>query len=152
MTTSQPNADQRHRTGSDIHLPGTEDRDHTRLAGGAVVFTADWLFGPPAVARHRGFPDADAHDAEIIRRHNSVVAPGDQVWCCGDVSAGLPEAEVFARVEQLNGTIHLIAGNSDPVWSGHRRAHRYLPSWLRHFATVQPFARPRLNGLDVLLS
>jgi calcineurin-like phosphoesterase family protein len=114
-------------------------------------FTADTHFRHPRVAAHRGFDTADEHDAELVRRWNATVAPNDQVWHQGDVGMG-NEAAILARVAQLHGVVHLIGGNHDAVWSGHRHAHTRLAAWLQTFTTVQAFARRRMHGNDVLLS
>lgn len=116
----------------------------------ATWFTADTHFRHARCAQWRGFASAEAHDAEVIRRWNQVVAPNDQVWHLGDVGMG-SVAAVLHLVDQLHGTIHLLSGNHDVVWPGHRQAHRHQREWLEHFETVQPFARRRMNGHDVLL-
>lgn len=114
-------------------------------------FTADTHFRHGRVAELRGFASREEHDAEVIARWNKTVGPEDQVWLLGDVGMGEPH-EYLPLVGQLNGVIHLIAGNHDPVWPGHQKAHTHQRSWLQHFASVQAFARRRLNGRDVLLS
>lgn len=117
----------------------------------AIWYTSDTHFFHPRVAALRGFSSAEEHDAELVRRWNSVVSRGDQVWLCGDVGMG-PDTDVLDVVDELNGVKHLITGNHDPVWSGNRNAHRGFRKWLGHFASIQSFARRRICGQDVLLS
>lgn len=117
----------------------------------AIWFTSDTHFLHPRVAALRGFSSVAEHDTELVRRWNEVVARGDQVWHCGDVGIGSDTA-VLEIVGQLNGVKHLITGNHDSVWSGNRNAHRGFRRWLDQFASIQPFARRRMCGQDVLLS
>lgn len=99
----------------------------------------------------RGFASLGDHDGTIIKRWNRVVSPEDTVWLLGDVGMG-NESAYLGLVACLNGTKHLISGNHDAVWPGHRDAHKHMDTWLRVFASVQPFARRRIGGHDVLLS
>ena len=117
----------------------------------AVFYTSDTHFGHAMVAGLRGFESADEHDEAIIARWNSAVAPGDIVWHLGDVSLQ-PHARFRPLAERLNGTIHLVAGNHDRVFPGHRDAHKHQREWLATFASVQAYARRRIDGREVLLS
>ena len=38
------------------------------------------------------------------------------------------------------------------MWPGHRGAERHQTRWLRHFASIAPFARTRFHPHDVMLS
>lgn len=114
-------------------------------------FTSDPHFLHPRVAALRGFDSVEAHDAELVRRWNDTVARDDQVWLIGDVGMG-ETSELLRIVDSLHGEIHLICGNHDPVWSGNRNAHRHQREWLRHFASIQDFARRKMHGQSVLLS
>lgn len=100
----------------------------------AVFFTGDTHFGDLRVLRfdHRPFATLDAHDAGLIERWNTAVAPGDTVWHLGDFALG-PEPERIAElVAALNGEKHLIVGNNDeaPTLSA--------PGWasIRHYAEL----------------
>lgn len=116
-----------------------------------VFFTSDTHLGHRAQAARRGFATVAAHDEEIIGRWNAAVAPGDVVWHCGD--AGMWDPDVFLPViAGLNGVKHLIAGNHDAPWPGHRDSHRHQSRWLEVFASVQAFARRQIAGQTVLLS
>lgn len=118
---------------------------------GTIWFTSDTHFRHAMVARLRGFADADEHDGELVRRWNSVVRPEDVVWHLGDVALG-KRGEVWPYVDALNGTKHLIAGNHDPVWPGHRESFKHQREWLGHFASVQGFARRKIGAHYALLS
>lgn len=108
----------------------------------AQFFTADLHLGHRAVIEYAGRPFASVEvmDAELIRRWNVVVGPEDEVWLLGDVGFYHPK-RLTPLVEQLRGTIHLVAGNHDP------RQVRRMTRW----ATVQDDKElknvPRANGL-----
>lgn len=55
-------------------------------------------------------------------------------------------------VERLHGTIHLVTGNHDEANPMHRAAHRRQREWMEVFASVQGFARRKVEGRQVLLS
>lgn len=123
---------------------------------GGIWFTADTHFGHKAMARTgkgwRPFDTLAEHDEHLIQQWNASVRPGDQVWHLGDVGMG-HEQSTLACVARLNGTKHLIAGNHDPVWSGHRQSHRHQRAWMSLFESVQTFARRRIGkGENFLLS
>lgn len=126
-------------------------------------FTSDLHFGHRLVAGHRGFWKADpeyaetdtenvvAHDEHIVEVWNSYVAPGDKVWVLGDMSMKGPKA-FGPYVEQLNGSLHLIAGNHDEVHPMYRRSENRQRAWLEFFESVQQSASIRIDGRDVKLS
>lgn len=118
---------------------------------GAVFLTSDTHFSHRFVAGLRGFDNTDNHDRELVKRWNAVVKPSDQVWHLGDVTLR-SFAAVADVLSELNGTLHLITGNHDAVWPGHREAHKVQALWLTRFASIQPFARRRIDGQEVLLS
>jgi calcineurin-like phosphoesterase family protein len=125
-----------------------------RVTGG-VWFTSDTHFRHKAMsAAGRGwrpFDTVEEHDEFLIEQWNATVGPKDQVWHLGDVGMG-NELDVLKIVSQLNGEIHLIAGNHDPVWPGHRDAHKHQQAWMCVFRSVQAFARRRIDGHTVMLS
>lgn len=119
---------------------------------GTRWYSGDWHFGHAMVARHRGYGDDIArHDADLIRYWNTKVRPGDDAWILGDLFLKNP-ADMLPVVAGLNGVKHLITGNHDRCWPGHRDAHRYRGAYLEVFATVQEFARHKIAGQSVLLS
>lgn len=120
-----------------------------------VWFTADTHFGHKAMIANGWRPQygsTDEMDADLIDRWNTTVRPDDVVWHLGDFGMG-PARLFLPIVAQLHGTIHLIAGNHDAPWSGMRDSHKAQPVWLAAgFASIQAFARRRINGTNVLLS
>jgi len=116
---------------------------------GGAWFTSDTHFNHAMVAGLRGFASAEEHNEAVIVNWNAAVSRDDIVWHLGDVGMRKP---FLPLIKRLNGTIHLVAGNHDAVWPGHRDAFRHQREWLEVFASVQPFARRRLGGHHVLLS
>jgi calcineurin-like phosphoesterase family protein len=100
-------------------------------------------------AVRRGFASRAEHDRAVIANWNETVGPDDIVWHHGDVGLG-PEEKILEMAAQLNGEKHLIAGNHDRPWAGHRNAHKYQRRWLEVFASVQPFAHFSVDGQQVL--
>ncbi|HUK71381.1 MAG TPA: metallophosphoesterase family protein [Streptosporangiaceae bacterium] len=119
---------------------------------GGIWFTSDTHFRHKMVAGLRGFETPEAHDYEIVRRWNAAVRPEDAVWHLGDVGMGKTDDAFWACVDALNGTKHLITGNHDAAWPGHRDSHKRQREWLDHFASVQALARRRIGEHHVLLS
>lgn len=117
--------------------------------------TADTHFGHErlVVAGWRpGFGSVAEHDEALVTWWNETVRPGDHVWHLGDWAAG-PGGYRLDLVRRLHGRIHLVAGNHDPVWPGHQRAHRHQAEWLAAgFASVQAFARRRIARTVLMLS
>lgn len=119
-------------------------------------FTADTHFGHKAMSAEgkgwRPFDTVAEHDEFLVEQWNKVVRPGDLVWHLGDVGMG-SEERTLATVSRLNGQKHLVAGNHDPVWPGHRDSHKKQKRWLEVFESVQAFARRRIRpGEYILLS
>lgn len=116
-----------------------------------TYFTADPHFGHRLVAELRGFDDPAEHDEHLIQNWRRVVQPGDTVWILGDLAVSSPW-RALGIITGLPGRVHLISGNHDPVHPMHRDAHRYLRRYLDVFESVQPFARRKIAGEEVLLS
>lgn len=79
---------------------------------------------------------------ELIRRHNSVVAPNDVVWHLGDFSFLRPSAST-ALLARLHGRHQLVLGNHD------RTATAMLAIG---FQTVQKSATFRVGAREFLAS
>lgn len=63
----------------------------------------------------RNFKDADACDAYMIERWNSVVKSADKVYVLGDIVMPKNRAKLHEVMPQLNGTKVLIKGNHDQM-------------------------------------
>ena len=117
----------------------------------AVWFTADTHFDHQLVAGLRGFDSTAEHDAALVELWNEMVRPGDQVWHLGDVGMGRLD-RFAATLGKLNGELHLITGNHDECAPGvFRDSHKHQRAWLEHFASIQPYARRKIEGRPVLL-
>lgn len=116
-----------------------------------VHYWADLHFGHEFVAKLRGYESAEAHDQAIIAAWQEAVHPRDTIWILGDLAASSP-THALGIIRQLPGTKHLIAGNHDRCHPMHRDAHRQQRKYLEVFASVQPFARQRINGTEIMLS
>ncbi len=78
-----------------------------------IWFSADHHFYHQNVIRYcaRPFSSVDEMNAEMVKRWNEVVAPGDTVYYLGDFSLAHRAVTVF--LPQLNGEKCLIMGNHD---------------------------------------
>lgn len=123
-----------------------------------VFFTSDTHFLHKKVSALRGFDTPAEHDAELIRKWNSVVRHDDDiVWLLGDVgipTKGATDKDVLDLVRQLNGRKQLVTGNHDSVWPANRNARNNQAKWMHkyEFESVQPFAKTSVCGTDFLLS
>lgn len=117
----------------------------------SVWFTSDCHFGHRLVAGLRGFGSTDEHDEALAREWRRVVRDTDHVWVLGDLAASSP-AHALEVVDSLPGIKHLVSGNHDKCHPMHRDAHNWQRRYLDVFASVQPFARRKIAGRDVLLS
>ena len=65
----------------------------------------------------RGFNSVEEMNEAIIERHNSIVAPEDDVYVLGDLCLGGGEPSMIFRnqalIGRLNGRLHIILGNHD---------------------------------------
>lgn len=79
-----------------------------------TYFTSDTHFDHESIIRlsKRPFSSVSEMNEALISNWNEIVRPQDTVWHLGDFSMGSANpASVFT--DQLNGTIHLVAGNHD---------------------------------------
>ena len=123
----------------------------------AVWFTADLHLGHKTVAALRGFDNTDDHDTVTMSNLRTMTRPGDTVWILGDISSGgsvgqRAALDKLATLRDEGRTLHLIAGNHDGIHPLHRNAHEWDAAYRSVFASVQPFARRRINGANVWLS
>lgn len=81
-----------------------------------VWFTSDTHFGHDNIIGFckRPWVNSIEMDADMIKIWNKVVGPDDEVWHLGDFSFHRNDWRNDAAIrEQLNGKIHIIAGNHD---------------------------------------
>lgn len=116
-----------------------------------VWYSSDTHLTHAFVSRLRGFASPQEHDEQVIANWNAMVKPGDLVWHLGDVGVG-NETRILEAAARLNGVKHLVAGNHDRCWPGHRDARKRQRAWLDVFASVQAFAKTRIDGRTILLS
>ena len=118
-----------------------------------TFYTSDTHFYHQALLdkEYRSFSSIDEMNETIISRWNDTVKPLDDVWHCGDVVMGNVKGNL-PILSRLNGILHLVAGNHDSVWSGHRNAHTHLKLWSQYFVSVQSFARHRVERNNFLVS
>ena len=116
-----------------------------------IFYTSDLHLGHEKVAGYRGFKCSADHDYELGERWRNQVTDRDHVWILGDLCLhDLDYALAFIR--DLPGTKHLVWGNHDAGHPMHRNAHKQQRRYLDVFDSVQPFARRKIAGEDVLLS
>lgn len=119
----------------------------------SVWFTSDFHLGHRLVSGIRGFSEVTDHDSAIEENWRRRVHPKDHVWVLGDLIVSQGQLEHALNViHRLPGVKHFIAGNHDPCHPMHRDAHRWQRRYLEAFDSVQPFARRRVGGVNVLLS
>jgi calcineurin-like phosphoesterase family protein len=84
-----------------------------------IWLTSDWHFNHDRefIWKARGFSSVQEMNEEIIRRHNALVNPNDDVYVLGDSSLGGGDTQILATnkalIERLNGRLHIIRGNHD---------------------------------------
>lgn len=88
-------------------------------------------------AEARPFADTDEMDEVLIANWNRVVAPGDVVIHLGDAIMGDFQRGI-EKMTRLNGTILLVPGNHDRVFSDDRRRERFKDDYLRAFHEILP--------------
>lgn len=117
-------------------------------------FTSDTHFGHANVIDYcdRPFEDVEEMDAEMVRRWNALVKPGDRVYHLGDFAWTLKRAREIRP--QLNGTIRLIIGNHDDIKGLVTAGLFQRVEFWRHFrehgftATHLPLRREQLRHGD----
>ena len=92
-----------------------------------IWFTSDWHFGHDRefVWEVRGFDSIEEMNEAIIERHNSVVAPEDDVYVLGDLMLGDNNVGIEC-IKRLNGRLHIILGNHDT--KTREQLYRELPN------------------------
>jgi calcineurin-like phosphoesterase family protein len=82
-------------------------------------FTSDLHFGHNNIIRYTQRPYRDVHDMNeaLIANWNNQVAADDHVWVLGDVAMG-DINQSLQHIGRLAGTITLVAGNHDRMFTG----------------------------------
>ena len=108
-----------------------------------VFVTSDWHFGHDRqfIWGPRGFTSIEEHNAEIVRRHNEVVGPDDEVYVLGDLMLGDNKVGL-AAIAQLNGRLHVVCGNHDT--DARIEAYENLPNVVE-VCTAARFKWDKLN-------
>ncbi|MFC7096066.1 metallophosphoesterase family protein [Halobaculum marinum] len=86
-----------------------------------IYVISDTHFDDPKMVNEldRPFDGVDEMNEALIDNWNSVVDEADTVYHVGDLLGGEPperrESHALYRLDQLNGTVNLIAGNHAPI-------------------------------------
>lgn len=108
-----------------------------------IWITSDFHFNhnKPFIWKARGFNSIDEMNAEIVKRHNEVVAPEDIVYVLGDLCMGADLEKNKQLIESLNGRLRILYGNHDTI----KRKDMYLDcenvEVCLGYATVLPYKK-----------
>ena len=103
-------------------------------------FTADWHLGHRNIlhlGNGRPFATIEEHNTQLVRRHNALVAPSDQVWVLGDAAMGTI-TDTLALCAQMNGHKILVCGNHDRTTTAKNLDKRAM--WTNRYMTEGGFA------------
>lgn len=102
-------------------------------------YTSDWHLSHARILQlcGRPFSNIDHMNEELIRRHNSVVAPEDTVYVLGDIALGAI-SESLPLVTKFNGRKILVPGNHDRIASFEKasRIERFYPYYADVFDEI----------------
>jgi len=78
-----------------------------------IWVTSDWHFGHDRefIWKARGFNSVDDMNETIVRNHNALVGPEDDVYVLGDLMLGA--AANIEYIKRMNGKLHIVRGNHD---------------------------------------
>jgi calcineurin-like phosphoesterase family protein len=95
-------------------------------------FTSDEHYGHKNIVEYCGRPYADVREMNerLIRNHNEVVRPDDDVWHLGDF-AFRPDDNAPEILPRLNGTHRLVAGNHDKCHPCHKKHEKSAEQYRR---------------------
>lgn len=123
-------------------------------------YTADWHLGHRNIITHcdRPFDDVEEMNWAIITNMAEAVEPGDSLWVLGDVAFRAIHhfADLLTKISRYTDVdLHLVSGNHDGCWGGHRRPGRIRNQVVRHqnsgFSTVQDTTWHRIGPQQVQL-
>jgi calcineurin-like phosphoesterase family protein len=94
-----------------------------------IWFTSDQHFGHANIIKYcnRPFESVEDMNDQLVRRHNLLVEPTDEVYHLGDFSMHPRE---LARLKDMNGRHNLIPGNHDRCHPVHKNWHDKLKLYL----------------------
>lgn len=120
-------------------------------------FIADLHLRHDKLAKLRGFNSIEEHDKTVLDALRSVDTRSP-IWILGDICSGSGGStrEALDKLHRIkfcrSAPMHLITGNHDLAWPGHRDSHKWQRGFMEVFDSVQPFARRKMRGRDVMLS
>lgn len=81
-----------------------------------IWLCSDWHFchDREFIYSPRGFNSVEEMNETIVRRHNLLVLPEDDVYVLGDLMLGDNEKGI-ELIKQMNGKLHIAIGNHDTV-------------------------------------
>ena len=87
-----------------------------------TFFTSDQHYGHKNIIKYanRPFSSVEEMNEALIRNHNNIVQPDDDVWFLGDF-AFMQLSQVKTVLRRLNGTKRIVLGNHDKVIVNNRR-------------------------------
>ena len=108
------------------------------------LYIADWHYGHANCIHfdNRPFKSLDHHDAELVRRWNAAVNPGDTVYILGDMF-WCNSSTAQEVLKQLHGTKILIKGNHDRTKDS---------AFTKHFAKITGYDEVEDGGDNIVLS
>lgn len=116
-----------------------------------IFFTSDTHYWHANIIKFapRPFSSVEEMNEEMIKRHNNVVRPEDDIYNLGDIVwRTQPEAwtEIFDR---LNGKFHLIRGNHDFAL---RPKGKRVPFTHPKIVSVKDYDHLHINGHKVVIA
>lgn len=87
-----------------------------------TFFTSDQHYGHRNICKYAGrpFTSVEEMNETLIRNHNAIVQPDDDVWFLGDF-AFMQLSHVKTILRRLNGTKRIVLGNHDKVIVNNKR-------------------------------
>lgn len=113
-----------------------------------IFFTSDHHFGHANIIKFcdRPFKDVEEMNQVMISRWNEKVTPQDTVYHLGDF--GLTDRTQMGEIiDQLNGNIHLIAGNHE----GSARNHQKKFRWIKDYFELKVKDSECINGVQRII-